>query len=122
MGEHEFLSGRGLIVDDGGQTFALSEVTNTDYADGYYDLVDVPEINTLTMNEPATIAGEITFFNSYEYEKLIGPRWFREFATRWAGFDRKDLSYRMRNAKRKRIRKKYLSRIIEAYRNHLEGR
>lgn len=122
MGEREFTNYQGLIVDDGGRTFTLSEPVELEYSEEYYELYDCPEINKLTINEPVTMAGEIAFFNSYELEKIIGPSWFWDFAIRWAYFNHKDLLYRMRNTKRKRIRKKYRSRIIKAYRNYLEGR
>lgn len=122
MDELKILNWQGLFVDDSGRTFTLGEPIELDYAEEYYEFYDCPEINKLTINEPVTMAGEIAFFNSYELEKIIGPSWFCDFAIRWAYFNHKDLLCRMRNTKRKRIRKKYCSRIIKAYRNYLEGK
>ena len=120
MDELKILNWQGLLVDDNGLTFTLSEPTKLEYDDEYYDPEDCPALDMLT-NEPATMTCDTVYINPDLWEMLLGTYHFQKYAVYWATFHRKDLVYRMTRTKKKRIRKKYLSRIISAYRNALEG-
>lgn len=120
MGEREFVGGGSLIADDG-RVFTLSGPCNIEYSNDFYEPSDDHAIETFT-GEPATFTCKTLFLNADELEKIIGRHQFYEFATHWAISKRRDLVLRMRNAKRKRIRKKYHKRIVKAYKDYLEGR
>lgn len=121
MDELKILNWQGLFVDDGGWTFTLGEPMKLEYAEEYYEPEDCPALDMLT-NEPATITCDTAYINADLWEFLIGPHYFLKGAQSWAALNCKDLFHRMTHTKRKRIRKKYRDRILEAYKNAIGGR
>ena len=120
MDEREFVGCGSLIANDG-RVFTLSGPSNIEYLNDFYESSDDRMIETFT-GEPATFTCKTLFLSADALETIIGSCQFYDFAIHWAISKHRDLVLRMRNAKRKRIRKKYHKRIIKAYKDYLEGR
>lgn len=91
------------------------------------EYVDLDPLHTIDpkfvnfVNEPATFTCDNVTINPDLFEFMLGPYYFLDYALHWAVKCRKDLIHRVRYSKKKRIRRKYLKRIYNGYREHLKG-
>lgn len=104
----------GMVFDDD-HHILFSEPMDIEYDEEYYEPGDEPVIKMIT-NETATLSLGTVCINPDVFEAMIGTTHFIRGAVVWASHYRGDLFHYACFSKKTRTRKKYIMRILAAYR------